>query len=113
EPARWFEPGNMMLTTGLRLAPAGERAQIAQELASALRKARVAALCFGLGVYFEQVPVELVEACSAAEINLLTIARDVPFSHVEKHVNALGPVTEDYGIKRAMWLTNDLLDSIA
>ncbi|MCG3024420.1 PucR family transcriptional regulator ligand-binding domain-containing protein, partial [Escherichia coli] len=35
EPARWFEPGNMMLTTGLRLAPAGERAQIAQELASA------------------------------------------------------------------------------
>ncbi|MGH3652143.1 helix-turn-helix domain-containing protein [Glutamicibacter sp.] len=113
EPARWFDPGHAMLTTGLRLQPEVERVQAARDLAFAARRAKVPVLCFGVGVYFEQVPVELVEACEAARLNLLSIARDIPFSHVEKYINALSPVTEDYGMKRAMWLTNDLLDSIA
>ncbi len=113
EPGRWFDPGNIMLTTGLRLEAEQGRDQVVADLAAAVRRARVSALCFGLGIYFEQVPQELVEACRDAEVNLLTVARDVPFTHVEKYVNALGPVAEDYGMKRAMWLTNDLLDSIA
>lgn len=113
DPGRWFDPGNIMLTTGLRLQGEQDLEAAAAGLAAALRRARVSALCFGLGIYFEAVPVELIEACQRADVNLLTVARDVPFSHVEKYVNALGPVAEDYGMKRAMWLTNDLLDSIA
>ncbi len=113
DPGRWFDPGNIMLTTGLRLQGEQDLESAAADLAVALRRARVSALCFGLGIYFESVPVELIEACQRADVNLLTVARDVPFSHVEKYVNALGPVAEDYGMKRAMWLTNELLDSIA
>ncbi|WP_244910856.1 helix-turn-helix domain-containing protein [Glutamicibacter soli] len=113
DPGRWFDPGNIMLTTGLRLQGEQDLESAAADLAAALRRARVSALCFGLGIYFESVPVELIEACQRAEVNLLTVARDVPFGHVEKYVNSLGPVAEDYGMKRAMWLTNDLLDSIA
>lgn len=113
DPGRWFDPGNIMLTTGLRLQGEQDLNAAATDLAAALRRARLSALCFGLGIYFEKVPPELVEACQRSEVNLLTVARDVPFSHVEKYVNAQGAVAEDYGMKRAMWLANDLLDSIA
>lgn len=113
EPARWFEPGNIMLTTGMRLLNDAHPAALARGLAAGLRRAKIAALLFGVGVYFQQIPQSLVDACTEAEIPLVSVAPEVPFGQIENFVNRSAAVPDSYGLKRMMWLTNDLLDSIS
>lgn len=113
EPARWFEAGNIMLTTGMRLLDDEHPAALARELVGGLRRAKIAALLFGVGVYFQQIPQALIDACTEAEVPLVSVAHEVPFGQVENFVNRTAPVPDSYGLKRMMWLTNDLLDAIS
>lgn len=113
DPGRWFEPDTVMLTTGLRFVGAESDAQSASKLIDELRNAGVAALFFGIGVYFEEVPSVLVAACRSAKFPLYTVGSDVPFYHVENFINQSRVSPDTYHLKRAIWLTNDLLQSIA
>ncbi|MFL4474898.1 PucR family transcriptional regulator [Paeniglutamicibacter sp. MACA_103] len=112
-PGPWFEPGNIMLTTGMRFVDEKQPSVMALELVGALCRAKVAALFFGIGVYFDSVPEELRRCCSEAGLPLVVVAPEIPFQHIENHVNRRAPAPESYGIKRMLWLTNDLLDSIS
>lgn len=113
DPARWFEPGNIMLTTGMRFVDEAHPAVLAAELVGALRRASVAALFFGIGVYFQSVPEELVRSCTDVGLPLVAVGPEIPFHHIETHVNRTASAPESYGLKRVLWLTNDLLDSIS
>ena len=113
EPARWFEPGNIMLTTGMRLLSDAHPVAPARELVAGLRRAKIAALLFGVGLYYQQIPQALVDACSESEVPLVSVAQEVPFQQIENFVNRSAPTPDSYGLKRMMWLTNDLLDSIS
>lgn len=113
EPARWFEPGNLMLTTGMRLLNDAHPAALARELVAGLRRAKISALLFGIGMYFQQIPQELIDACAESEVPLVSVAQEVPFGQIENFVNRRAVVPDSYGLKRMMWLTNDLLDAIS
>ena len=113
EPARWFEPGNVMLTTGMRLLSDAHPAAPARELVAGLRRAKIAALLFGVGVYYQRIPQALVDACAESDVPLVSVAQEVPFQQIENFVNRSAPAPDSYGLKRMIWLTNDLLDSIS
>ncbi|WP_411731042.1 PucR family transcriptional regulator [Paeniglutamicibacter sp.] len=113
DPARWFEPGNVMLTTGMRFLNEAHPAAVARELVGALRRAKVAALFFGVGVYFQSIPDDLRQCCAEVGLPLVAVAPEIPFRHIENYINRSAPVPDGYGLKRMLWLTNDLLDSIS
>ncbi|MDQ0092721.1 PucR family transcriptional regulator [Paeniglutamicibacter psychrophenolicus] len=113
DPARWFEPGNIMLTTGMRFITEARPEAAARELVEALLRAEISALFFGIGLYFPAVPGALRESCLELGLPLVAVAPEVPFRQIENHVNRNAAVPEEYGIKRMLWLTNDLLDSIS
>ncbi|MDN4645106.1 helix-turn-helix domain-containing protein [Arthrobacter sp. PsM3] len=112
-PAAWLEPNTVLLTTGLRFVNAEGDEQLAVRLVDDLRKARVAAVFFGVGVYFDQVPAKLVSACKQAGLPLYTVAPDVPFHRIENFINKSQASPDAYLQKRALWLSNDLLQSIS
>lgn len=112
-PAEWLEPKTVLLTTGLRFVNAEQDEQLASRLVEDLSKAGVVALFFGIGVYFDQVPVKLLSACKQAGFPLYTVAPDVPFYRVESFINQSQASPDAYLQKRALWLSNDLLQSIS
>ncbi|WP_354156009.1 helix-turn-helix domain-containing protein [Arthrobacter sp. UYEF6] len=112
-PAAWLEPNTVLLTTGLRFVNTERDERLAVRLVEDLRKARVAALFFGVGVYFDQVPAMLVAACKQAGFPLYTVAPDVPFHRIENFINQSQASPDAYLQKRALWLSNDLLQSIS
>lgn len=113
DPARWFEPGNVMLTTGMRFLNEARPEAVARALVDALRRAKVAALFFGVGVYFQSIPDALRQSCVEVGLPLVAVAPEIPFRHIENYVNRSAPAPDGYGLKRMLWLTNDLLDSIS
>ncbi|EMY35107.1 regulatory protein [Arthrobacter crystallopoietes BAB-32] len=113
DPARWFEPDTVMLTTGLRFVGAEGDRRLAEKLIMELKSAQVAALFFGIGVYFDEVPATLVTACRKNRFPLYSVAPEVPFHHVENFINQSKVSPDSYVLKRAMWLTNDLLQSVS
>lgn len=112
-PADWLEPNTVLLTTGLRFVNAERDEQLAVRLVEDLRRARVAALFFGVGVYFDQVPAKLLAACKQANFPLYTVAHDVPFYRIESFINQSQASPDAYLQKRALWLSNDLLQSLS
>lgn len=112
-PAAWLEPNTVLLTTGLRFVNAERDELLAVRLVDDLRKARVAAVFFGVGVYFDQVPAKLVAACKQVGFPLYTVAPDVPFHRIENFINKSQASPDVYLQKRALWLSNDLLQSIS
>lgn len=112
-PAAWLEPDTVLLTTGLRFVDAERDELLAVRLVEDLRKARVAAIFFGIGVYFDRVPAKLVAACKQAGFPLYTVAPDVPFHRIENFINKSQASPDAYRQKRALWLSNDLLQSIS
>lgn len=112
-PAAWLEPDSVLLTTGLRFVNAERDELLAVRLVEDLRKARVAAIFFGVGIYFDHVPAKLVSACKQAGFPLYTVAPEVPFHRIENFINRSQASPDAYLQKRALWLSNDLLQSIS
>lgn len=113
DPGRWLEPESVMLTTGLRLVGHETDRRLAEALVEGLRRARVVALFFGAGVNFAHVPATLVAACRAAGLPLYTVGAEVPFYRVENFINASAGAPEAYQLRRAMRLTNELVESLS
>ncbi len=110
-PARWLEPGWLMLTTGLRFVGNSDSA-VQVRLVEELKAAKVAGLAFGVDVHFPHVPPVLVEAAQEHQLPLLTVAAEVPFIQVESYVNRSLASAETYLVKRALWLQTDLLSAL-
>ncbi|GAB4098371.1 helix-turn-helix domain-containing protein [Sinomonas halotolerans] len=113
DAGRWLEPGSAMLTTGLRFVGHETDRALAEALVDGLRRARVVALFFGVGVNFTHVPASIVAACRAARLPLYTVGADVPFYRVENYINAAAGAPDAYQLRRAMRLMNELLDSLS
>lgn len=112
-PAEWLEPHTVLLTTGLRFVSAEQDEHLAERLVAELQKAGVVALFFGVGVYFDQVPAKLLGACKRVGFPLYTVAHDVPFYRIESFINQSQASPDAYQQKRALWLSNDLLQSLS
>ena len=82
----YLEGGEIVLTTGLALAPDDHRWR---DFVAGLNRARVAAIGFGVGVNHERIPQPLVHAASAYRVALFEVPLPVPFIAVSKAVAEL------------------------
>ncbi|MFI6326131.1 PucR family transcriptional regulator [Nonomuraea sp. NPDC050556] len=95
DPTPFLEGGELVLTTGMRLAPPYE------PYVARLVGGGVAGLGFGVGLTHESVPPELVEAAAAAGLPLLEVARETPFIAIGKAVSELLAAEQYEEISRA------------
>ena len=112
DAARWLRPGTLMLTTGLRLASAAPDAGDWTDLAAELAGARIAAVGFGTGIVFEQVPFGLRRAAAQHGLPVLTVDPEVPFTRIEEAVTRGVIEGESYLLRRTVWLQDDLLAAL-
>ncbi|MFT4128424.1 MAG: PucR family transcriptional regulator [Gordonia sp. (in: high G+C Gram-positive bacteria)] len=81
--ADWMSGGEVLLTTGLRLPddPAGRRAYV-----DSLNDVGVAALGFGVGLGFADIPPEMCRAADAVGLPLFEVPLHIPFSAITRAV---------------------------
>src|SRR4051812_17613255 len=85
-PARWIAPGWVLLTAGVRLET-GTEADL-RALVADCEQARVAALGFGIGPVFDDLPAPLLDEAGKREYPVFAIPRDTAFRDVVSHVDA-------------------------
>lgn len=84
DPGEFLSGGELILLTGAAL-PAAARAQRAY--VARLAAAGIAALGFGTGLSWDEVPPELLGAAVAADLPLLEVPRSTPFLAITKAVS--------------------------
>ena len=83
DPSPWLAGGELVLTTGLRLP----RASIEQSVyVDRLAGADVAALAFGVGVRFADVPKGIVGRCETTGLPLIEVPLPTPFVAITQRV---------------------------
>ena len=84
DPTPWLRGGELLLTTGLRLAPDDPHEH--RSYIGRLTRAGVAALGFGVGLTHARVPDELVLAADSTDLPLLEVPLPTPFIAVIRAV---------------------------
>lgn len=107
DPGPYLEGGELLLTTGMRLAP--EDAAAAAAYVDRLVAARVVALGFGVGPVHDATPPGLVTAAEAAGLPLLEVPLETPFIAVSKAVSRLLAAEEYDQAARALQAQRELI----
>jgi PucR family transcriptional regulator, purine catabolism regulatory protein len=110
---RWLRADWLMLTTGLRFAGLPDVAQEYAGLVDELVQCDAAALLFGVGVHFREVPVGLRRAAEEAGLTLLTVDPSVPFVQIEQHVYRSELSADAYALRQRLRIQEDLLEALA
>jgi PucR family transcriptional regulator, purine catabolism regulatory protein len=84
-PSRWIAPEWVMLTAGVRLEHSSEDALRA--LVAECDGARIAALGFGVGPVFDELPAPLLEEGEARGYPIFAVPFDTPFREVVRFVD--------------------------
>jgi purine catabolism regulator len=86
DPTPWLQPGGLLLTDGMHLAPdsiPGEvDAYVARLVGSGTR-----ALGFATGIIHDEVPMVLRDACARNGLPLVEVAERTPFMSIIRHVS--------------------------
>jgi len=85
-PARWIAPGWVLLTAGVRLEGSAE-AELRALVADCARVG-VAALGFGIGPVFDDLPAPLLDEAVKRAYPVFAVPRETPFREVVRHVDA-------------------------
>jgi PucR family transcriptional regulator, purine catabolism regulatory protein len=85
-PSRWIAPEWVLLTAGVRLE--GRPDDDLRALVAECDGARVAAIAFGIGPVFDELPAPLLEEGAARGFPILAVPRDTPFMEVVRFVDA-------------------------
>jgi purine catabolism regulator len=86
DPGPYLEGGELLLTTGLKLAVGDPK--FIRGYVKRLAAAGVVGLGFGVGVVHDEAPPALVEAAGRAGLPLLEVPRATPFIAISKAVSA-------------------------
>ncbi len=85
DPSRWIAPGWVLLTAGVRLEglpDANQRALVAE-----CDEARIAAIAFGIGPVFDDLPAALVDEGAKRGFPILAVPTTTPFMDVVRYVD--------------------------
>lgn len=82
DPTPWLRGGELVLTNGLWRRRKNDSARFVERLVAS----EITALALGLSAVDEQFPVDLVEACEAAELPLLEVRPPVSFVDITRAV---------------------------
>ena len=83
DPTPWLTGGELVLTTGLRLARSSREQQA---YAERLADAGVAGIGFGVGVRFEKIPRPIIDVCAERGLALIEIPLPTPFIAITQAV---------------------------
>lgn len=108
DPAPFLEGGELLLTTGLRLADPGYDLEA---FLSSLERAGVAGLGFGVGLNNASVPERFVEAASAHGLPVLEVPKATPFIAIAKSVSRALAAEEYRAITEGYRTQQDLVKS--
>lgn len=84
-PARWIAPEWLLLTAGVRLEDAS--GDELRALVAECDEAGIAALAFGIGPVFDELPVPLLEEGEARAYPILAVPTSTPFRDVVRFVD--------------------------
>jgi purine catabolism regulator len=84
-PARWIAPEWVLLTAGVRLEN-GSDADL-RALVAECDDARIAAIAFGIGPVFDELPAPLLEEAEARGYPILAVPTTTAFMDVVRHVD--------------------------
>jgi len=85
-PSRWIAPEWVLLTAGVRLE--GRPDDDLRALVAECDAARVAALAFGIGPVFDDLPAPLLDEGDRRAVPILAVPRDTPFMDVVRFVDS-------------------------
>lgn len=108
DPAPFLEGGELLLTTGLRLADPGFDLE---QFLSSLERAGVAGLGFGVGLNNAVVPERFVAAASAHGLPVLEVPKATPFIAIAKSVSKALAAEEYRAITEGYRTQQDLVKS--
>jgi purine catabolism regulator len=86
DPSRWIAPGWVLLTAGVRLEGCAD--DEVRALVAECDDARIAAIAFGIGPVFDELPAPLLEEAGTRAYPVLAVPRDTPFMDVVRFVDA-------------------------
>ncbi|WP_159775303.1 PucR family transcriptional regulator [Streptomyces sp. HM190] len=109
EPLRWVPPGWIILTTGLRLL---RRPQEQRRLIADLARGDIAALGFGVGVVFEDVPSALLEEARARQFPVFTVPEKTSFRDLVRFVDGELLSQESHVLRRTIGVRDRMIEAM-
>jgi purine catabolism regulator len=110
DPSRWIAPGWVLLTAGVRLEGCGDdelRALVAE-----CDDAQIAAIAFGIGPVFDELPAPLLAEGEARAYPILAVPRDTPFMDVVRFVDAAIMGSDEPLFRRLSSLQRFVVDAL-
>ena len=86
EPSRWIAPGWLLLTAGVRLEGCAD--DELRTLVAECEEAGIAAIAFGIGPVFDELPPALEQEGAARGYPILAVPRRTAFMEVVRYVDA-------------------------
>lgn len=86
DPTPWIQGAELLLTSGMWLRDAADRAGTADRWAERLAGSGARAVAFGLQPWFTEVPPEVVEAVTRHRLTLLEVPPGTPFVAIDRRV---------------------------
>jgi PucR family transcriptional regulator, purine catabolism regulatory protein len=108
-PARWLEPGWVMLTTGMRFVDDADEQRL---LVAELAEADLVALGFGTGMTFDTIPEAIVDEARRRRFPLFEVPYATRFSEVSSFA-ARSSISRDFHVlRRTVSMQNYLMESL-
>ena len=109
-PSRWIAPEWVLLTAGVRLE--GRPDEELRALVAECDEARVAAIAFGIGPVFDELPAALLDEGEARGFPILAVPRDTPFMEVVRTVDAAIMGSDEPLFRRLSSLQRFVVDAL-
>ena len=108
-PVRWLESDWAILTTGMRLR---RKPEAQRELVREIKQGGLAALGFGTGLSFDQVPPAVIEEARECALPVFEIPLSTPFNEVCAFASRARVHTDFLVLRRLVSMQNYLMDSL-
>ncbi|MET8946769.1 PucR family transcriptional regulator ligand-binding domain-containing protein [Streptomyces sp. NPDC004542] len=109
EPLRWVPPGWIILTTGLRLL---RRPEEQRRLIADLSRGDIAALGFGVGVVFEDVPSALMEEAHKRRFPVFSVPEKTSFRDLVRFVDGELLNQESHVLRRTIGVRDRMIEAM-
>ena len=110
DPSRWIAPGWVLLSAGVRLEHSGE--DDFRRLVAECDEARIAAIAFGIGPVFDELPEPLLAEGEARGFPILAVPRTTPFMEVVRFVDAAIMGSDEPLFRRLSSLQRFVVDAL-
>jgi PucR family transcriptional regulator, purine catabolism regulatory protein len=110
DPSRWIAPGWVLLSAGVRLEGCAE--DELRGLVAECDEAKLAALAFGIGPVFDDLPAPLLAEGEARSYPILAVPRTMPFMEVVRFVDAAIMGSDEPLFRRLSSLQRFVVDAL-